>query len=226
VTKSARRFLVTGVSQGLGHAIFEKLIAAGLDPIAIGRSFTQEQMQRYEARDCHLLTCDLTETAAIASLPLTLLEDAFGIVFIANAGMIAPIGMIGARPSEQVLASGSVNFLAPALLTDRLTALARRTGAKLTIINISSGAARQPVAGWSAYCAAKAGISMFFACLAAENPAWEIRDVDPGVLDTRMQAEIREASFPAIDDFRNLRREGRLRPPAQVADEILAPFLS
>ena len=37
------------------------------------------------------------------------------------------------------------------------------------VINISSGAGKNPYFGWGAYCTAKAGVNMFTQCVATEE---------------------------------------------------------
>jgi NAD(P)-dependent dehydrogenase (short-subunit alcohol dehydrogenase family) len=65
---------------------------------------------------------------------------------------------------------------------------------------------------------------MFFDVLALQRNV-DVRHVDPGVIDTDMQATIRAAGperFPLLDKFQALADEGRLQRPADVAERILA----
>jgi benzil reductase ((S)-benzoin forming) len=96
------------------------------------------------------------------------------------------------------------------------------------VVNISSGAGRRPISGWSAYCAAKAGLDMAsrVAALEAETrgQAVEVASLAPGVIDTGMQATVRAASaedFADVERFRAMKAEGALRPAADVAADIL-----
>jgi benzil reductase ((S)-benzoin forming) len=106
--------------------------------------------------------------------------------------------------------------------TEKLT-LPRR------IINISSGAATAPYAGWGCYCSTKAGLEMLTRCAAAEQiqrdqPA-HICAVAPGVLDTDMQRQVREttaALFPRRQKFVRLHETGALATPLSVARRLLA----
>jgi NAD(P)-dependent dehydrogenase (short-subunit alcohol dehydrogenase family) len=92
------------------------------------------------------------------------------------------------------------------------------------LIFTSSGAATHPVVGWSAYCAAKAGLDHFVRTLAAEL---DERDLSvrahtfyPGVVDTSMQKRIRQKSeeaFPGVGKYRRYHETGVLRPPEQPA---------
>ena len=95
-------------------------------------------------------------------------------------------------------------------------------------INISSGAGRRPIFGWSAYCAAKAGLDMAtrVAALEASTRARPVEAVSlaPGVIDTGMQSVVRGASqedFVDIERFRAMKAAGELRRPEDVAADIL-----
>ncbi len=96
------------------------------------------------------------------------------------------------------------------------------------IVNISSGAARRPIFGWGAYCAAKAGLDMASRVAQLEaatrgHPV-EVSSLAPGVIDTGMQETVRGASpedFVDVERFRAMKTEGTLRSAADVAADIL-----
>ena len=87
------------------------------------------------------------------------------------------------------------------------------------IINLSSGAAHRPLEGWSAYCAAKAGLAMLTRSLQLEYGEYGIRSFgfSPGVVDTGMQAEIRASG---INPVSRLPRES-LAPADEPATGIV-----
>ena len=100
---------------------------------------------------------------------------------------------------------------------------------KRKVVNISSGAAVNPYCGWSLYCAAKAGVEAFTACVALEQlqakyPAM-IYAIRPGVIDTEMQQQIRaqdETRFAEIEKFKALKRDGQLATADETAAKIAA----
>jgi benzil reductase ((S)-benzoin forming) len=137
---------------------------------------------------------------------------------------VGPLDEVDPKDLERNLA---VNLLAPMLLMRRFL---RATAAVplRRIINLSSGAARRPIFGWSAYCAAKAGLDMASRAVALEagarGLAVEVSSLAPGVIDTPMQAVVRGASAEAFRDverFRAMKAEGALRPADDVAADIL-----
>ena len=101
--------------------------------------------------------------------------------------------------------------------------------ALIQAINISSGAARKPYPGWAVYCASKAALDRYSEVLQVEAPFAQIASIAPGVLDTAMQADIRQSTaedFPNIQRFIDLHAEQVLSSPLAVAKQILAYSLS
>ena len=150
-------------------------------------------------------------------------------VLINNAGVVSPVGAFDQISAADTGHNLIVNVAAPMVLS-RLFALATRQIAnRRLIVNISSGAAKRAIAGWSAYCAAKAGLEMATRVAALEaaitDPTLSICTLAPGVVDTQMQGLIRgtnEAQFPDVARFRALKADGLLRDAHDVARDIVA----
>lgn len=95
------------------------------------------------------------------------------------------------------------------------------------VINVSSAAARHPVAGMAAYSASKAALDQLTRVLAAEGEPYNIATIGvyPGVVDTRMQEESRSFGAELVGKqlhrmFNNYRDFGMLRPPEEPAELI------
>lgn len=150
--------------------------------------------------------------------------EATQVVFFSNAATMGGIARTGAIELAVLADAINVNYLAAARITGVLVrALAPATD-RLTIVDVSSGAAHQPIAGWSAYCASKAAATMFFQCLAADHPDVRVRHFDPGVMDTGMQAGIRSSkpdTMREVQAFRDLHERGELQSPQDVAQRLL-----
>lgn len=232
-----KTIVITGVSSGLGKSFFSRLSQSDSQLIGISRTFSNEQIELAKARPdriCLLETDLATSWQVLDTKPLELALARFAcdeLVFISNAGTIQPISPVGMAAAEAIRDSMAVNMLGPMMIARVLTDHARRLNGRMTILNISSGAATRAIAGWSSYCSAKAGIHMFFDVLAAESAgASQVRitQIDPGALDTGMQKAIRSAErsdMPARDDFIRLKKEGKLRDPEDVASEIVSKYL-
>jgi NAD(P)-dependent dehydrogenase (short-subunit alcohol dehydrogenase family) len=141
-----------------------------------------------------------------------------------NAGVLEPIARLAEVDAEALWRNVTVNLFAPFLLTrTALPYLRERRG---RVINVSTGAAVRPVAGWSAYGAAKAGLNLLTMTLAKEEPTITTIAVRPGVVDTEMQRQIREEGQGGMEaashqNFMSLYEGGELLEP-EVPGEVLA----
>ena len=221
-------YIVTGHTKGLGQALVAQLGAEqDIELIALGR-----------ARDGPIpggaqLFVDLADSRAVEATFDRVEERLRGkrfakAVLVNNAGVISPVGMVDRVEAIDLERALAVNFTAPILLMRRFL-IATATSAKLRrVINISSGAGRRPIFGWGAYCAAKAGIDMVSRVAALEaqtaHTGVQVVSLAPGVIDTPMQGVVRSATpeeFVDVERFRQMKADGELRDPVEVAAEIL-----
>ena len=149
-------------------------------------------------------------------------------VLINNAGVVDPVGPLERVAADAIGRNLAVNLVAPILLMRRFLIATEGAAALVRIINISSGAGRRPIFGWSAYCTAKAGLDMASRVVALEartrHRPVEVVSLAPGVIDTAMQTLVRGASeeaFADVERFRKMKDEGELRAPEEVAAAIL-----
>lgn len=226
--------IVTGASRGLGAALVEALGAPQRLVIGIARSENGTLAAYMQARgfDYEYRCCDLADHVQAAGLTRWL--DAFlrrrrtasRFILINNAGVVEPVTPVAALPVDALLSALQVNLVAAMQLSAAFLAATNEVTGRRAIVNISSGAARHPVAGWASYCTGKAALDMFTRCIAEEqaahaNPA-RVCALAPGVLDTRMQEILRAADFPSAGRFRRLHADGDLVAPADAARRIVA----
>lgn len=231
-----RSVIITGVSRGLGAAFFDEFHEAGDRILALGRRFSDAQhaAERHEPQRVRLRQVDLTYPSTLPSAAevSSFVHDANDVVLVHNAGVIDPVGAIGTLSPDEIQAAVTVNLTAPLLLTNAVMAAARGQR-ELTVLFISSGAARRPVAGWAVYGATKLGGESFFEALAAQHagdPRIRVINVHPGTVNTDMQARIREFAerdvyFPDRERFVGLHERGELAEPAATARRIMAEHL-
>ena len=221
-------YVVTGTTRGLGAALCEaiardadnELIALGRAPDAPVPGGSRIQLDLADSRAIER-TCDRIEQRIRGRH----YEKA---VLINNAGVVEPVAPLEQVPAEALERNLVVNLVAPMLLMRRFLLMTEGVAVLRRIINISSGAGRRPIAGWSGYCAAKAGLDMAsrVAALEAESRRHpvEVVSLAPGVIDTDMQATVRSQSedrFADVERFRRMKAEGQLRAAADVAADIL-----
>lgn len=218
-----RLALVTGGSRGLGRALCDQLQASGYQVVEWSRTAPHPFSVRLD-----LSAPGAARAAAAASLADITTAGCEDIVVLNNAGTLAPIGPASRKPPGDVLENLNVNFTSAILLLSEVVSRFQNVACRKVIANISSGAALKGYAGWSLYCAAKAGMEGYIRALAVEqreeqHPFTAI-NIDPGVIDTDMQGLIRTAGkhdFPEVERFIRRKNEGGLASPARVASAVL-----
>jgi NAD(P)-dependent dehydrogenase (short-subunit alcohol dehydrogenase family) len=92
-------------------------------------------------------------------------------------------------------------------------------------VNVSSGAATMALETVSAYCTGKAALNHFTRILAVEETEVTALTVRPGMVDTAMQAVLRNEADNAMSAsqiayYRQLKERGELEPPEIPARAI------
>jgi len=233
--------IVTGGGRGIGRATALALAEAGAHVTVAARSTRAIEAVVAEIRarggQALAIPTDVSDPASVDLMVLQTLRAAGRVdLLINNAGIIAPIGMTWEVPPPIWQHNINVNlvgvFLCAHAVLPHMIHQSPQGGVRGKIINISSGAAGRAVAGWSAYCAAKAGVDHFTRVLAVEVEAYGItvNSVYPGIVDTQMQTEVRHTAperFPERNRFEQYYQMGQLRPPEEVARLLLwlaSPF--
>jgi benzil reductase ((S)-benzoin forming) len=149
------------------------------------------------------------------------------VVFVHNAGTIVPIGPAATVDGDEYTRAVLLNSAAPQVLGRAFLRATADLTCERHLVMLSSGAARTPYPGWSAYNAGKAAVEQWVRTVGAEDNGCRVVAVAPGVVDTAMQGEIRAVDakdFPAVERFRELRRSGGLISPEQAAQGIWSLF--
>lgn len=199
---SGRVALITGAGRGIGAATAQAFSAAGAAvAVAARRLEDAEGVAATLPGPALPLGCDVADGAAVDAAVAAVLAR-FGRldVLVNNAGTIAPIGRVGETAPEAWAHALAVNLTgAYRAARAALPALLAAPGGG-AIVNIGSGAALRPLEGWSAYCAAKAGLVMLTRCLDLEYGDQGLRAVAfaPGLVDTGMQESIRRSGMNPV----------------------------
>lgn len=214
-------FILTGTTRGLGKSLSKALSIN--DYAKDKKVFISRQLHDFTVDPLiDYLSMDLSEEIIdFSSINLT--EKTKWVIFINNASVIEPIAKALDISLKDVDAPINVNFKTPFRLAQYLALEAERIGARLLIINITTGAATRPIKGWLAYCTSKAAIKMAFDVLAEENENVDVIHYDPGVMDTDMQTIIRSTSkdkMPDVELFQSFKQDDKLTSPDEVAKRI------
>jgi NAD(P)-dependent dehydrogenase (short-subunit alcohol dehydrogenase family) len=187
--------IVTGASRGLGAAIARVSARAGARVVLSARSADalKEEVAQITAAGGQALAVpgDVSQEADCHAIIRQALEH-FGQIhaLVNNGGIVEPIAPLAEADPQEWQRSWAVNVLGPVMLTRMALPQLRLQQGR--VINISSGVATNVVGGWGAYSTAKAALNHFTAILAGEEPELTALAVRPGLVDTAMQAIIRQ----------------------------------
>ncbi len=193
--------LITGASRGIGEAAARAFAAAGAQVVLAARDQAAVTRIAADLGDAAQgIGCDVADMAQVqAAVDLAVARFGRLDILIGNAGVIEPIDRIDAADPAAWARAAQINLTGVFHGMRAALPLMRAQGAG-TIITISSGAAHNPLEGWSAYCASKAGAAMLTACAHAENAdkGLRIMGLSPGTVATDMQRVIKASGVGPV----------------------------
>lgn len=215
--------IITGGSRGIGKALVEKFVAENYKVYSISRSPISIKNSIHIPIDLSNPNANLEEIFQNISF-----ENATSITLLNNAGRLGTIGTIETIGIQDINKTMQLNTTAPIILSSLFLKYTAHFNCKKKILNISSGAAVKPYAGWSVYCAGKAALDMLTKTIALEqdykNSNVKCMAIYPGVVDTDMQKQIRKTpkkDFDEVDRFISLKKNKELFTPKEVADKLI-----
>lgn len=211
-------WIVSGISSGIGKALVELLLSKEEKVIGVGRS--NPFGERIDFKHC-----DLSKADEVNHLQFPSFQEE--VVLVNNAGMIGEISRISQKKENDFAEVFQVNTIATINLT-QLVYAAMKDKNRFRLVNISSGAANNAIPSWAAYCASKAALNMWTTCFAKEEAelgfSLKVYCVAPGVVDTKMQGQIRSTkgeNFSSLNRFIDLNKNGELTATTVVAEKLL-----
>jgi NAD(P)-dependent dehydrogenase (short-subunit alcohol dehydrogenase family) len=218
---------ISGASSGIGRAMIETL------PYANARVLN---LSRRPAPGSEHVALDLSDPASwpTAEARFRGALDSFAgerVTFVHSAGVLTPIRFAGEGDPAAEIQNVLLNSAAPQALGHAF--LRALSGCdpepRSTLLFTGSGASSAAYMGWSGYCAGKAATDHFTRTVGAEldrrGRPCRVLCVAPGIVQTAMQAEIRDTpvrDFPEVARFIELHDGGSLRTPKEVAGELWA----
>ena len=196
--------IVTGASRGIGEAAAEVFAAAGANVALLARSERDiRDIARRIGAQALAIPCDVTDFASVQGA-VEKAEATFGPteVLINNAGAVEPISHLAtADPAGwDKVVDINLKGVFYGMRTVMPGMIERGHG---TILTVSSGAAHNPVEGWSHYCASKAGAAMLTRCAdkEARHAGVRIMGLSPGTVATQMQKEIKASGINPVSQL-------------------------
>lgn len=218
-------FFITGSSRGIGKSLAEAILAENEKNLVVGIS---RGNSLEHDRFIHI-QADLSQDVSLLAQKLfEKYRPAKKVVLVNNACSLGHTAHFGNIDNQKLDQAFRINVTAPAILMNEFIRAFDNGRAASVILNVSSGAGKNPVDGWAGYCASKAALDMLseVAMLEVRKRGGEMKifSVSPGVVDTEMQSEIRganEKDFSRVQHFVALKRTGELSSPAAVAQKLM-----
>jgi NAD(P)-dependent dehydrogenase (short-subunit alcohol dehydrogenase family) len=226
--------LVTGAGRGLGRACAVAFAREGANVALISRTKAEleetARLVEQEGAKALLLEADVVDEVAVRKAveqartelgPITILVNSAAIV-----GPAAPLHELDPDDWDRTLAVnlGGARMVSQEVIPHMIDSGGGR------IVNVTSGMAEIVMPFFGAYGASKAALNHMTRTMAEELRGLEIQvnGLDPGVMDTSMQEEIRGLGPEVLgnhiyEQFNSFKEGGHLSSPGDVAE--LALFL-
>jgi benzil reductase ((S)-benzoin forming) len=218
-------YFITGTSRGIGKSLADILLKDKNNFITgISRNCSIDK-QNYKH-----ITIDLGNLGDVLRFKFPKHDDAESFVLVNNAGSIGELRPLGSKNNDDIILSFNINIISPGIFINNFIKAYQNYKCKKIIINISSGAGRHPIGSMGAYCASKAALDMYSRVVNEEQETHNndnqvrIFSVSPGIVDTKMQEEIRKAKkddFHSRDEFIMYKEKNMLVSPGKVAAKLV-----
>ncbi|MEQ8910393.1 MAG: SDR family NAD(P)-dependent oxidoreductase [Vicingaceae bacterium] len=221
-----KQVFITGASKGLGKAIAEAHLKQGDLVVGISRTST------IESKNYQHIELDLNDFSSLSQFEFVFNPQADAYLLYNNAGILGEVKHLGNWSLDSLQSIMNVNVTAPLFLTNQFVRANCNEKQAKYVLHIGSGAGERPIDGWGQYCASKAALHMASRVFEEElklNEAVSIKQltISPGVIDTEMQAEIRQANeghFSQLQRFKSLKEQNELKSAEKIADKIIRNF--
>ncbi len=196
--------IITGASRGIGEATAYALAEKGAHVFLTARSREAIEAIANKINEsggkAAFLASDISRYLGVETV-IRRCVGTFGRldILVQNAGVIEPIARITESDPRAWAKTVETNLNAVYYGLHAALPIMEEQGAGL-IVNLSSGAAHQPLEGWSHYCAAKAGAAMLTrqAHLETQGSHICIVGLSPGTVATDMQVKIKASGINPV----------------------------
>lgn len=230
---AGRAAIVTGASKGIGKATALELAKSGVSVVLAARTTAAlEDLAaeiRREGGAAEAVSCDVAVYADVLAA-IERCQSAFGRldILINNAGIVDPIARLADSDPEAWVKAAGINYHGVYHgLRAALPVMAKQGSG--TVVNVSSGAAVNPMEGWSQYCSAKAAALMLTRAADKEYGDQGVRvvGISPGTVATEMQVLIKASGVNPVsqlDPSAHIPPQWAGQAIAWLCTEAAAPF--
>lgn len=216
---------ITGTSRGLGKALAEQYLENGDLVVGMSRNSTIKHANYQH------IPVDLSDIEKLEKIVFRPTDNAESYILINNAGTLGDVKYVGSMDSLMIAKAVNLNLTAPIVLANKFMDVLCNEKSPKYVLNIGSGAGSSAIDGWSVYCSSKAAINMFGEVfdkeLMLKDSNCKVRTLAPGIIDTEMQSEIRQASqehFSDLKRFEDYKKNNDLSSASEVAAKIISNF--
>lgn len=200
----AKVVAITGASRGIGAAAAKLFVAEGWRVALLARSAAEiDTLALALGGNAMALQCDVADwTSVQASFQSIIGQWGRLDALINNAGVIDPISRLSDADPATWGRAIDINLKGVMHGMRGAIPIMRQQGGG-TIITVSSGAAHNPLEGWSSYCASKAGAAMLTraAHLEEGDHGLRIMGLSPGTVATEMQVKIKQSGINPVSQL-------------------------
>lgn len=221
--------IVAGATGGIGQALCREVTKDNsMLLVMIGRNVDKLAVIKKMMNTNNCLISDLINFQE-KIIQIITSKDISEVVFINTIFTIIPICRIEHLSSLDIENSISTNIILSFDLYSKILKVCKEHNLLLSIINFDSGAAYRCIEGWSLYSATKCSVNMFLKSIKFEEPWVNVVTCDPGVVDTNMQQQIREADdneCGSLEQFRNYKLNQQLNSTKEVAEFVYLRYIA
>ncbi len=204
---SGKAAVITGASRGIGAATAKVFAAEGASVVLAARTTAEIEMLAAEIRKAggkaEAVACDVARYSDVENA-VEHCRKVFGRIdiLVNNAGVIDPIGPLVSSDPQAWGRAADINYKGVYHGLRAALPLMKAQGSGV-VVNISSGAAHNPLEGWSHYCSAKAAAFMLTQAASLEMQGTGVRVVglSPGTVATYMQQAIRSSGINRVSQL-------------------------
>jgi benzil reductase ((S)-benzoin forming) len=229
-------YIITGASRGMGFAMAEQLLTPENQLLCISRKTNDALVAVAQERGATIeqWAQDLSDGAAasarlhawLSALDASKFKAA---TLINNAAIVPAVVPLREISYSDIAVALRVGLEAPMQLTAAFLNATQQWRGIRKVLNISSGNGRRAMASQASYSAVKAGMDHYSRVVAIEEAAKtngaKICSLAPGIIDTDMQTQLRNAdptSFPDQAVFIDYKNNGDLLSPDAAAKRVLS----